>query len=53
MQGIHIRALAFLKPVFRIAIWEWVCGFSVAVLSSNHFGSPRRCGGQGDVLSGW
>jgi ATP-dependent NAD(P)H-hydrate dehydratase len=23
------------------------------VLSSDYFGSPRRCGGQGDVLSGW
>lgn len=33
----------------ELICWGWD---AFAVLSSQYFGSPRRCGGQGDVLSG-
>lgn len=33
----------------EVICWGWDV---FAVLSSDYFGSPRRCGGQGDVLSG-
>jgi hypothetical protein len=36
---------AFSKPVF-----EWVCGFFTAMWSSNYFGLPHDCEGQGYVL---
>jgi hypothetical protein len=46
----HIWLIKIQLVVCNLGMSIWVC---VAVVSSDYFGSPRRCGGQGDVLSGW
>jgi hypothetical protein len=45
-----LRVRTFSKPVFKNATLEWVCGFFTAVWSSNYFGLPHACEGQGYVL---
>lgn len=49
-RNTHLGVQAFSKPVFKIATLEWVCGFFTAVWSSNYFGLPHDCEGQGYVL---
>jgi len=51
-RNTHLGVWAFSKPVFKIATstLEWVCKFFTAVWTSNYFGLPHDCEGQGYVL---
>lgn len=49
-RNTHLGVQAFSKPVFKIATLEWVSRFFTAMWSSNYFGLPHDCEGQGYVL---